>query len=195
MSPRDRQSQYGASSTQINSMRPFQVSTSVSGSGEMTIELNQDGRKYTSFDKRMAGNPQGSGVPTKALRAIKSSMGKLALVASLWSSDDLSWLDGPGCNRCDLETAQFTIGHLKVGTGPEPPPPPPMPPVLPPIDMSNLAALEGQGAAMSTSANPLRWPASAVVGARAHVTRMSALAPAQLAWGRTIVGAATHACT
>ena len=44
--------------------------------------------------RHMAGNPQGQGVPANALLATKAAQGKLALVASMWSSPDLSWLDG-----------------------------------------------------------------------------------------------------
>ena len=166
--PSERQGSYGRSSTLINSMRPFTVTTSVSAAGEMTIVLSQDGHQVTSFDSRIAGNPQGHGVPSAAMAAIKGSMGKLALVASLWTAPDLSWLDGPGCSQCNIDDATFTISKLHVGAGLEPPPPPPAPPAIPPLDFSTLTELEGQGAAMSTSASPLRWPASAVVGALHH---------------------------
>ena len=163
MSPKDRQLQYGPRSSQIDSMRPFTVTTTVDDTGAMRIELSQGANKVVSFDKRIAGNPQGQGVPQAALAATKASMGKLALVASLWTAPDLSWLDGAGCNACNIETASFTISHLHVGSAPEPPPPPPLPPVMPPINLNSLTELEGKGAAMSTSASPLRWPATAVV--------------------------------
>ena len=52
----------------------------------------------------------------------KASMGKLALVASLWSAPDMTWLDGE-CHTCDLDTASFTISDLvlKKRTMPYPP--------------------------------------------------------------------------
>ena len=112
MAPQNRQTQYGPRSSQIDSMRPFTVTTSVTVRGAMTIQLSQDGHTLVSFDKAIAGNPQGQGVPESALAATKASMGKLALVASLWTSPDLSWLDGAGCNSCNLDTASFTITNV-----------------------------------------------------------------------------------
>ena len=75
-------------------MRPFDVLTAVDEEGAMSIRLIQGEAEVTSFDRRMAGNPQGQGVPTSALLATKAAQGKLALVASMWASPDLSWLDG-----------------------------------------------------------------------------------------------------
>jgi hypothetical protein len=46
----------------------------------------QDGKSVTSFDRNMAGNPQGKGVPWGALAATKTAMGKLALVTSMWTA-------------------------------------------------------------------------------------------------------------
>ena len=48
-------------------------------------------------------------------------MGKLALVASLWTSPDLSWLDGPGCTECSLPDASFIIADLKTFIASPPP--------------------------------------------------------------------------
>ena len=117
----------------INTEKPFEVLTSVDATGGMTIKLSQDGKTMHSFDPRMAGNPQGQGVPSAALDAVKSAQGKLALVASLWTADT-SWLDGPGCGECNLRDASFTIAGLRVSPAPPPmpPSPPPSPSPLPP---------------------------------------------------------------
>ena len=103
-------------------------------------------------------SPLHAGLPLNALGAVKQSMGRLALVASLWTSEDLSWLDGPGCGGCTLAHASFSISNLHIGHRDASPPPPPMPPLLPPIVMSSLDELEPKSAAMSSSANPLKWP-------------------------------------
>lgn len=57
---------------------------------------------------------QGAGVPEAARRVTAASNGKYALVASLWKAADSSWLDGPGCNQCNLDTASFTISILSA---------------------------------------------------------------------------------
>ena len=63
----------------------------------------------------------------------------VVLVMSLWTTKDLSWLDG-GCGgrweaeghqRCDLATTSFTVSNLRTTDIP-PPPPPPRPPPRPP---------------------------------------------------------------
>ena len=72
----------------------------------------------------------------------------VALVLSLWTADDLSWLDG-GCDSwvaegrkvCDLDSTSFTISGLRTTEIPSPPPTPPppspsMPPPLPPPSLS-----------------------------------------------------------
>ena len=135
---------------QIDSSKPFEVEASVDEGGGLTVQLSQDGKTVTSFDKHMAGNPQGSGVPAAALKQMQTAMGKLVLTASLWSAEDLTWLDGP-CNTCNLPEASFVIANLQTSgspppspplpppsppppspIGPSPPPPPPSPPVPPP---------------------------------------------------------------
>ena len=127
--PPELQNVYGKGAGHtINTDQPFEVVTSADSTGGMTIKLKQDGRSIHSFDRRMAGNPQGQGVPAKALEALKWTNGKLALVASLWTADT-SWLDGPGCGECNLRDASFTIANLHVS--PTPPPPPPAPPPVP----------------------------------------------------------------
>ena len=130
-SPGHLRRHYGnANGVTINSMKPFDVSASVSVENGLTVTLGQDGKYVNSFDRWMAGNPQGAGVPASALKAIQSSMGKLSLVASLWSAEDTSWLDG-GCHTCSLQKASFIIANLRAQAAPPPAPPPPLPP--PPI--------------------------------------------------------------
>jgi hypothetical protein len=74
--------------------------------------------------------------------AVCASTLSQVLVVSLWSSDDLEWLDG-GCssNRtrnapyptCDVNKAQFALTNFTISElGPYPPAPPPSPPPPPP---------------------------------------------------------------
>ena len=57
---------YGPGKT-IDSMRPFDVAASVSKDGSFRVALSQGaGRTVTSFDHKVAGNPQGKGVPRTA---------------------------------------------------------------------------------------------------------------------------------
>lgn len=116
----------------IDSNLPFRVQAQVEADGELRVTLFQHGKDALVFDKRLGGNPQGSGVPEDALKATSASMGKLALVASLWQDSDLSWFDGPGCKRCNLDTASFTISNVRSMPRPKPPPPP-LPPFPPSI--------------------------------------------------------------
>ena len=43
---------------EINTNNPFQVEATVDDRGALTIMLEQSGKRVTSFDSRMAGNPQ-----------------------------------------------------------------------------------------------------------------------------------------
>ena len=136
-SPSEMQNKYGKGKY-IDSTRPFGVETRVDADGAMTIELQQGEKTVTSFDRHMAGNPQGHGVPSSALSALKAAQGKLALVISMWASPDMSWLDG-GCSGCNLNRAHFTISNVHVRGSPSPGSPPltppplwPPPPMLPP---------------------------------------------------------------
>ena len=116
--PKSKQDDYNfglpttGTSNYIQSSKPFKVHASVDSEGALTIKLSQSSHSTTSFSKSMAGNPQGEGVPAKSLRDMKAAQGKLALVASLWKASDLSWLDGPGCNACELSEASYTIQML-----------------------------------------------------------------------------------
>ncbi len=76
------------------------------------MRASQGGRAATAFDRSIAGNPTGRGVPHSALGPTLRSQGRLALVASLWRDGDLSWLDGAGCNRCNLDQAEFSLKLL-----------------------------------------------------------------------------------
>ena len=103
-SPPHLQGKYGPKK-EIDTNKPFQVEAAVDGRGSLTVMLQQAGRRVTSFDGRMAGNPQGDGVPRDALDVIKDSMGKMTLAISLWSSGDNRWLDGE-CNEIDQRPDQ-----------------------------------------------------------------------------------------
>ena len=90
-----------------------QVEASVDGGGGLTVSLIQGASRIHSFDPKIGGNPQGRGVPGSALADTKAAMGKLALVASLWTSDT-SWLDGD-CQACNLEQSYYLIGtHIRA---------------------------------------------------------------------------------
>jgi len=104
----ERQGLYGLGKY-IDSSKPFTVKTKVGGDGALTITLSQDGKTAKSFTSDFAGNPQGRGVPGSARAALQTTGGKLALVSSLWTDADLSWLDGPACNQCDISTASYSI--------------------------------------------------------------------------------------
>ena len=120
----------------INSQRKFNVRIardSEAPHGAYTIRLEQDGRHATVFNHRKAGNPAGRGLPLDALRGVQQSMGKFALVASLWSQGAPAneWLDGE-CMKCDLGAASFTVSNLDFGHRWPPPSRPPHPPIPPP---------------------------------------------------------------
>ena len=55
-------------------------------------------------------------MPQAALTELARSNGKYALVASLWASSDSSWLDGTGCNKCNLEEATYKVNVKSPGT-------------------------------------------------------------------------------
>jgi len=125
---------YGRHGPIIDTKGAFEVRAQVGADGGMTVALSQAGRRTISFDKHMAGNPQGSGVPTNALTATKNSMGQMALVASLWKTKE-SWLDGRTCD-CNIDKASFELSNLRIHKiyPPSPPPPPPPPsPRHPPL--------------------------------------------------------------
>ena len=53
-SPKPLQNSYGPNKY-IDSLKPFDVESKVDAAGALTIQLQQDGKKVTSFDRRMAG--------------------------------------------------------------------------------------------------------------------------------------------
>ena len=163
-SPSALQDSYGLART-IDTTKPFNVESVVDMQGALTITLVQEGRRVTSFSRTMAGNPQGGGVPAPALTATAATMGQLALVASMWTADDLSWLNGPGCSECSIGSASFEIYDLQLGQPAEPPvfSPPPPPPLLPIIHLASMHRLPTTGAAMSSAADARRWPAAAAI--------------------------------
>ena len=125
------------------------------GSGyvaRMDVTLTQESanaesgvREYRFFDaERVVGSHSVSGGPTalppeNMERTRLSLENGLVLVVSLWSADDLSWLDG-GCEawlaqgrpKCDIKSASFKMSNLRTSTIPSPPPPPTPPPSPPP---------------------------------------------------------------
>ena len=59
----------------------------------------------------------------------------MALVLSLWQSDDMAWLDGgcadwigKGFGQCSIESAAVSIANVQIGPIRPPPAPPPTPP-------------------------------------------------------------------
>lgn len=167
--PEARRNAYGPGKT-IDSARPFEVRASVDAvSGALMVLLTQGDAAFVSFDRHIAGNPQGSGVPTGAMEATKSalqSLGGLALVASLWTADDLSWLTGRTCDRkCDVNSASFTISKMVMPFStpappplplpppfPMPPPPPPRPPRLPVLNFATAIGAGEIGVAAAAAA-------------------------------------------
>jgi hypothetical protein len=72
----------------IDSSKPFELRAAVDADGALTVTLSQRGVDAVIFDRRVAGNPQGAGLPDSALMGIAQSMGNLAMVASLWASEE-----------------------------------------------------------------------------------------------------------
>ena len=106
----------------IDTNLPFELRASADGQGMggLTVRLIQEAdgghrSEVTVFDKGIAGNPQGSSVPASAAIATAAAIeatGGLALVASLWTAEDLSWLTGHSCDTpCDIKAASFTISR------------------------------------------------------------------------------------
>ncbi len=151
----------------IDTRQPFDVKTSMNGAGEMNIELTQNGKSITTFDHRMAGNPQGKGVPKAARAGLQRPMGHLALVASLWTANDMSWLDG-NCHSCNLNDAFYTISNLKIKTRQVPFPPSPMlPPPPPPVFYQGHALFAQRAlatATMSSDVDEMHTGAHAIDG-------------------------------
>ena len=88
-------------SKDIGSNLPFRVQAQVEADGELRVTLFQHGKDALVFDKRLGGNPQGSGVPEDALKATSASMGKLA-VASLGRTVISAGLTDPAASAATL---------------------------------------------------------------------------------------------
>jgi len=122
----------------INTHRPFSVRATFAHSGEMTVDLEQEGHSLRVYDTAIAGNPEPSGVPPYAFDLTAEALrGGMVLVVSLWSAPDdgLAWLQGPiaQCGApCDLDEATFKLSRLAVTPIPPPPTPPPAAPPPPP---------------------------------------------------------------
>ena len=122
----------------INTRRPFGVRATFAHSGEMTVELEQEGHSLRVYDTAIAGNPEPSGVPPYAFDLTAEALrGGMVLVVSLWSAPDdgLAWLQGPSAQcgaPCDLDEATFKLSRLAVSPIPPPPTPPPTAPPPPP---------------------------------------------------------------
>ena len=131
---------FGHRGSTIDTRRPFEVRAEVKADGEMIVTLSQADRRVVSFNKHMGGNPQGTGVPDKALKDTSDSMGEMALVASLWKTTE-KWLDGEEC-ECKVDDASFELSNLRsiqiLSPGPPPQPSPPGP-RSPPLACAHLA--------------------------------------------------------
>ncbi len=168
---------YGPSSrVGIDSSRPFQVTASFKQTEDwqpqhtlgalMDVTLSQTDdsgatRIMHFFDGSSVG---GSHAPHNQRKPVSQEDKRrtrealispgVALVVSLWTAEDLSWLDG-GCEEwiaqgrgvCDLESTSFSIANLRVSDIPMPPPPPPPsplplpPPAAPPSALSMALGL------------------------------------------------------
>jgi hypothetical protein len=175
MAPANLRDKYGSGGT-IDTRIPFEVEAAVDIQGALTVMLLQPGgSRVTVFDRVMAGNPQGHGVPEDALQATSDAMGRLVLVASLSGASIVSGagagtsLDGSDCRQCN--SASFTISNLRTPAGsmplvypplpPSPPSPPPLPPVHPPPPNPKPPTPDRPG---SRASGPCPWPS----GSRCH---------------------------
>ena len=136
----------------INSSKPFTVTATfrtADGGTVYDVALTQDGgRSLHFFDSEgVAGGSHVMGnKPTPVPAADRARMHAaleegMVLVISLWSSDDLAWLDGgcddwvakgrPKCTPENLWGASMIISGMRTSSVPSPPAPPP-PPGAPP---------------------------------------------------------------
>ena len=148
---------YGPGSKGIDSRKPFTVSATFRegqhGGAIYDVEFTQsiktgppgretitDGRLHFFDSEAIYGSHSKSGraapvPPGDKLRTHTALSDGMVLVVSLWTADDLSWLDG-GCDathpKCSIETARFEVSNLRVSSVPSPPSPPPIPPPLTP---------------------------------------------------------------
>lgn len=113
---------YRPGANKIDSSRPFQVTASFEYNGHLTVTLSQDGDVVPVFNRTLAGNPMGKGIPDDAAGKVASSMaaGGLVLVTSLWNGDT-HWLDKSACSGqqwCNVGRANFRISDIDVRPSP-----------------------------------------------------------------------------
>lgn len=143
----------------IDSSRPFTVSATFANGGAFNVMLTQgseggsgakrevqffDADAVASGSNVLAGQP--TPVPQDDRERMRGALERgMVLVLSLWTAEDLSWLDG-GCEewvaqgrqKCgsdNLADAQVTFSGFRttsIPPPPSPPPPPPTPPSPPP---------------------------------------------------------------
>ena len=120
----------------IDSSRPFEVATSLSLDGELVVELEQDGRRTSLFNRSAASNPVGgscggacgvrdspndgapTGLPAEALAvSAAASAADMVLVISLWGNNDVGrWLDYecPASRRAAVRGARLPLELSRV---------------------------------------------------------------------------------
>ncbi|EOD22080.1 hypothetical protein EMIHUDRAFT_240500 [Emiliania huxleyi CCMP1516] len=106
---------YGLHAPRIDTARPFTVSATFDEGGAFDVTLVQQQASLLFFDPAAvngSASPDGFPAPVPATdraRTRAALSGGMTLVVSLWSADDLSWLDG-GCDaahpRRAVETAE-----------------------------------------------------------------------------------------
>jgi len=154
---RDSPTMYGAlSESEFDSLLPFRVTARfprqpvnwyTPDGARVEVEVTQASKHhgtktYSLLDPDVAGNfKEPQSIPGgDRERTYAALQGGLVLVLSLWSDDNLDWLDG-GCNnathdvgypKCNIDEAQFALTNLTVSKlGPLPPAPSPAPPPSP----------------------------------------------------------------
>ena len=169
----------------INTRRPFGVRATFLHTGELSVELEQEGHSLLVYDSNIAGNPEPSGVPPYAFdRTAEALRHGMVLVVSLWSAPDdgLAWLQGPSAQcgtKCELSGATLKLSQLAVSPIPPPPlpppsaPPPPPPPSSPPPSPSPPPAAPLSGYA--SPATPLLLLLLLTLGGAAGWTRQRQL--------------------
>lgn len=155
---------YGPHSHIINSSKPFTVQATfretswklanarLGGTArgalfDLTLTQGDDSKRqlhlFDAAHSLGSHSPNGAPlpIPNADLERTRDALAGhgMALVVSLWTTGDLSWLDG-GCatqQRCNINSAKMAIRDLRVGSIPSPPlPPPPVPPPSHPPPMT-----------------------------------------------------------
>ena len=114
-SPQERKAYGPGRGFKVDTRHPFDVEVNMDDQGGLSVNLLQGSSRVVAFDPHKAGNPQGRGLPPDALRAFREAMGRLTLVASLWSTGTANeWLEGK-CMECVLGQATYTLSDLRLG--------------------------------------------------------------------------------